>query len=54
MLTLRQVVRVFECLNARKAKYLVIGGIACGVPRSTNDLDLADLEYLERIARSEK
>ena len=43
-LTLNQAAHLFACLNSAKAKYLVIGGIAvaaCGVPRATEDLDLA-------------
>ena len=34
---------VFKCLNRRKVKYVVIGGVAAvvhGVPRTTFDLDL--------------
>jgi hypothetical protein len=43
-LTINRLAPVFACLNSAKAKYLVIGGIAvaaCGVPRATEDLDLA-------------
>ncbi len=43
-LTIHHVARVCGCLNAAKARYLVVGGIAVGadgVPRGTEDLDLA-------------
>jgi len=43
-LTTRQLAQVCRSLNSEKARYLVIGGVAVGaygVPRGTEDLDLA-------------
>lgn len=45
---------VFKCLNRRKVKYVVIGGVAAvvhGVPRTTFDLDLLIEATLENATR---